>query len=121
MMRAEIWKAVQKLYAVGILVYFAAAGIVGVSISDFSDWASFMGRHAVYAFAWPVAAGAEIDSWRGPSGAATVAALMSLMTLGQALAAHVRLIVWCKSCNHRAEPDVATHVAHPGFGTPVPD
>ena len=67
-MRAEIWKAVQKLYAVGILVHFAAAGIVGVSISDFSDWASFMGRHAVYAFAWPVAAGAEIDSWRGPSG-----------------------------------------------------
>src|SRR5438105_2389508 len=56
MMRAEIWEAVQKLYAVGILVYFAAAGIVGVSISDFSDWASFMGRHAVYAFAWPVAA-----------------------------------------------------------------
>ena len=61
-MRAKIWKAVQKLYAVGILVYFAAAGIGGVSISDFSDWASFMGRHAVYAFAWPVAAGAEIDS-----------------------------------------------------------
>src|SRR5436305_7848535 len=62
MMRAEISKAVQKLYAVGILVYFAAAGIGGVSISDFSDWASFMGRHAVYAFAWPVAAGAEINS-----------------------------------------------------------
>ena len=29
------------------------------------------------------------------------------MTLGQALAAQVRLIVWCKSCWHRAEPDVA--------------
>jgi hypothetical protein len=28
------------------------------------------------------------------------------LTLGQALAAHVRLIVWCKSCNHRAEPDI---------------
>ena len=68
MMRAEIWKAVQKLYAVGILVYFAAAGILGVSISDFSDWASYMGRHAVYAFAWPITAGAEINSWRGPSG-----------------------------------------------------
>src|SRR5204862_8223458 len=67
-MRAEIWKAVQKLYAVGILVYFAAAGIGGVSISDFSDWSSFMGRHAVDAFAWPVAAGAEIASWRSPSG-----------------------------------------------------
>ena len=45
-MRIEILKAVQKLYAVGILVYFAAAGIGGISISDFSDWASFMGRHA---------------------------------------------------------------------------
>ena len=33
----------------------------------------------------------------GPEWAATVAALMSPMTLGQALAAHVRLIVWCKS------------------------
>jgi hypothetical protein len=43
------------------------------------------------------------------------------MTLGQALAAHVRLIVWCKSCNHRAEPDVATHVAQHGAGMPVPD
>jgi len=66
-MHAEIWKAVQKLYAVGILAYFAAAGIGGVSISDFSAWASFMGRHAFYAFAWPVVVGAEIDSWRGPS------------------------------------------------------
>jgi hypothetical protein len=27
------------------------------------------------------------------------------MTLGQAVVAHVRLIVWCKSCDHRAEPD----------------
>jgi hypothetical protein len=26
------------------------------------------------------------------------------MTLGGALAAKVRLIVWCKSCGHRAEP-----------------
>jgi hypothetical protein len=36
------------------------------------------------------------------------------LTLGQALAAHVRLIVWCKSCNHRAEPDVATQFAQHG-------
>ena len=57
----------------------------------------------------------------GPERAATVAALMSLMTLGQALAAHVRLIVWCKSCNHRAEPDLATQTAQRGSGTPVPD
>ena len=34
MMRAEIWKAVQKLYAVGILVYFAAAGIVALLIAS---------------------------------------------------------------------------------------
>src|SRR5204863_1124541 len=43
------------------------------------------------------------------------------LTLGQALAAHVRLIVWCKSCNHRADPDVATQVAQHGSGMPVPD
>ena len=29
------------------------------------------------------------------------------MTQGQALAAQVRLLVWCKSCWHRAEPDAA--------------
>jgi hypothetical protein len=67
-MRAELWKSVQKLYAVGILVYFAGAGILALSISDFSQWASFMGRHAVYAFAWPIAAAAQIKSWLEPSG-----------------------------------------------------
>jgi hypothetical protein len=44
------------------------------------------------------------------------------MTVGQALAAHVRLIAWCKSCNHRAEPDLATQVAQhgrSGLGAPV--
>jgi len=41
------------------------------------------------------------------------------MTLGQALAAKVRLIVWCKSCGHQAEPDVATQVAHHGATMPV--
>jgi hypothetical protein len=34
------------------------------------------------------------------------------LTLGQALAAHVRLIVWCKSCNHQAEPDVGARLLH---------
>jgi hypothetical protein len=29
------------------------------------------------------------------------------MTLGNAAAARVRLIVWCKACNHRVEPDAA--------------
>jgi hypothetical protein len=36
------------------------------------------------------------------------------MTLGNAFAAKVRLIVWCKTCGHRAEPDVADQVAHHG-------
>jgi hypothetical protein len=43
------------------------------------------------------------------------------MTLGQALAAKVRLVVWCKSCGHQAEPDVAIQVAHHGATMPVPD
>src|SRR5712691_3163997 len=38
------------------------------------------------------------------------------LTLGQALTAQVRLIVWCKACGHRAEPDVAEQVAHHGSG-----
>jgi hypothetical protein len=36
------------------------------------------------------------------------------MTLGGALAAKVRLIVWYKSCGHRAEPEVAEQVAQHG-------
>ncbi len=43
------------------------------------------------------------------------------LTLGQALAAQVRLIVWCKACSHRAEPDVAEQVAHHGAGMTVID
>ncbi len=43
------------------------------------------------------------------------------LTLGQALAARVRLIVWCKACGHRAEPDVAEQVAHHGAGMTVID
>src|ERR1700730_6851026 len=27
------------------------------------------------------------------------------MTLGNAAAAHVRLIVWCRACRHQVEPD----------------
>jgi hypothetical protein len=30
-----------------------------------------------------------------------------LMTLGNAAAARVRLIVWCKECQHQVEPDEA--------------
>jgi hypothetical protein len=29
------------------------------------------------------------------------------MTLGNAAAAQVRLIVWCKACEHQVEPDPA--------------
>ena len=43
------------------------------------------------------------------------------MTPGNAAAAKVRLIVWCKSCGHQAEPDVATQVAQQGATMPVPD
>ncbi len=43
------------------------------------------------------------------------------MTLGQALAARVRLIVWCKACQHRAEPDIAEQVARYGADTAVID
>jgi hypothetical protein len=68
-MRTELWNAFQKLYATGILVYFAAAGVLALSITDFPDWLSFMGRHAVYSFAWPVAAAVQINSWRGSGGA----------------------------------------------------
>ena len=32
---------------------------------------------------------------------------MPLLTLGQATAAQVRLIVWCRACQHRFEPDNA--------------
>jgi hypothetical protein len=43
------------------------------------------------------------------------------MTLGQALAAKVRLLVWCKCCWHQAEPDVADQVARYGADTAVTD
>jgi len=36
------------------------------------------------------------------------------MTLGQALAAKVRLMVWCKVCGHRAEPAVTDQAARYG-------
>jgi len=44
------------------------------------------------------------------------------MTLGNAAAARVRLIVWCKACNHQVEPDPAEMVKHPSapHSTAVP-
>ena len=43
------------------------------------------------------------------------------MTLGNAAAARVRLIVWCKSCHHSVEPDPAEQAWRYGAETTVPD
>jgi hypothetical protein len=43
------------------------------------------------------------------------------MTLGAAAAAGVRLIVWCKTCQHQVEPDPAEMAARYGAETPVLD
>jgi hypothetical protein len=44
---------------------------------------------------------------------------MPLLTLGQAVAAKVRLIVWCKACLHRFEPDTAELAQEHGATTTV--
>lgn len=44
---------------------------------------------------------------------------MPLLTLGQAAAAHVRLIVWCKACQHRFEPDTVEMAEQHGAETTV--
>lgn len=41
------------------------------------------------------------------------------MTLGQAFAAKVRLLVWCEGCGHRAEPVVADQVERYGADATV--
>jgi hypothetical protein len=41
------------------------------------------------------------------------------MTLGNAAAARVRLIVWCKACQHQVEPDAAEQSERYGTATPV--
>jgi hypothetical protein len=43
------------------------------------------------------------------------------MTLGNAASARVRLIVWCKACQHRVEPDPAAMAERYGAETTVPD
>jgi hypothetical protein len=45
----------------------------------------------------------------------------SPMTLGNAAAAKVRLIVWCKACGHQVEPDPGEHARRYGAETAVPD
>jgi len=41
------------------------------------------------------------------------------MTLGNAASAHVRLIVWCKTCQHQVEPDPAEQAERYGTEMPV--
>ncbi len=43
------------------------------------------------------------------------------LTLGQSLDARVRIIVSCKACQHRAEPDIAEQVVSYGSDTAVID
>jgi hypothetical protein len=43
------------------------------------------------------------------------------MTLGNAAAARVRLIVWCTECRHRVEPDPAEQARRYGAETAVPE
>ena len=43
------------------------------------------------------------------------------MTLGNAAAARVRLIVWCKACGHQVEPDAAEMAQRFGADTAVPE
>lgn len=43
------------------------------------------------------------------------------MTLGNAVAAHVRLIVWCLDCRHQVEPDPAEMAERYGAETTVPE
>ena len=44
---------------------------------------------------------------------------MPLLTIGQAAAAKVRLIVWCRACQHRFEPDTAEIALQHGATTTV--
>jgi hypothetical protein len=43
------------------------------------------------------------------------------MSLGNAAAARVRLIVWCKACGHQVEPDAGEMAERYGADTAVPD
>jgi hypothetical protein len=43
------------------------------------------------------------------------------MTLGNAARAGVRLIVWCRACGHRVEPDAADMAERYGADTSVPE
>lgn len=49
---------------------------------------------------------------------ARLAGMPTRMDLARA-AAHARLIVWCKACQHQVEPDPAEMAARYGAATPV--
>jgi len=80
---AELRKAVGKVYRLGILAYFAAAGIQAIPIPYFSDWVSYMSHHAAYALAWPIVVPIEINSERGPSSPHEWIALMPAQFSGR--------------------------------------
>jgi hypothetical protein len=42
-------------------------------------------------------------------------------TLGSTAAAQPRIVVWCRDCRHRAEPDPAELARRYGAYTPIPD
>jgi hypothetical protein len=42
-------------------------------------------------------------------------------TLGSTAAAQARLVVWCRECRHRIEPDPAVHAARYGADLAVID
>jgi len=43
------------------------------------------------------------------------------ITLESAAAAKLRLVVWCKACGHRSEPDPAEQARWYGPETPMPE
>jgi hypothetical protein len=47
--------------------------------------------------------------------------LLAALTLGNAAAARVRLIVWCLDCHHQVEPDPAEMAERYGAEMTVPD
>jgi hypothetical protein len=42
-------------------------------------------------------------------------------TLGSTAAAQVQIIVWCRNCRHRVEPDPAEQAERYGAETSIPD
>jgi hypothetical protein len=75
-------------------------------------WPKVIGRLAINAgiAAYSIGAVEKAEPWT---------TLMPLLTLGQAFAAKIRLIVWCKSCLHRSEPDTAEAVEQHGAAMTV--